>query len=157
MFVFLHLTYFTQHNAFKVYPWCCKCKCPFSWLNSIYIYIYTHTHTHTHTHIHTHICVCVYTFYMYLTSSLSIHPWWKLSCFHVLAIVNYAAKSMGISAIKRDEMGSFVVIWMNLVAVIQSEVSQKKENKYCMLTHIYGIQKNSTDDPICRAGIETQI
>ena len=26
---------------------------------------------------------------------------------------------------------------MNLVSVIQSEVSQKKKNKYCLLTHIY--------------------
>ena len=27
--------------------------------------------------------------------------------------------------------------WMNLEIVIQSEVSQKEKNKYCILTHIY--------------------
>ena len=27
--------------------------------------------------------------------------------------------------------------WMNLEPVIQSEVSQKEKNKYCVLTHIY--------------------
>ena len=26
-------------------------------------------------------------------------------------------------------------IWMDLESVIQSEVSQKKKNKYCVLTH----------------------
>ena len=31
---------------------------------------------------------------------------------------------------------------MNLERVIQSEVSQKEKNKYCMLTHICGIEKN---------------
>ena len=29
--------------------------------------------------------------------------------------------------------------WMDLESVIQSEVSQKEKNKYCILTHIYGI------------------
>ena len=43
------------------------------------------------------------------------------------------------SAIKRKETALFVVRWMDLVAVIQSEVSQKEKNKYCMLTHIYGM------------------
>ena len=33
----------------------------------------------------------------------------------------------------------FVVRWMDLESVIQSEVSQKEKNKYRMLTHIYGI------------------
>ena len=42
------------------------------------------------------------------------------------------------SAIKRNKVGSFVEMWMDLESVIQSEVSQKEENKYCMLTHIYG-------------------
>ena len=43
------------------------------------------------------------------------------------------------SAVKRNEIGSFVETWMDLETVIQSEVSQKEKNKYCMLTHTYGI------------------
>ena len=43
------------------------------------------------------------------------------------------------SAIKRNEIELFVVRWMDLESVIQSEVNQKEENKYHMLTHIYGI------------------
>ena len=43
------------------------------------------------------------------------------------------------SAIKRNEIELSVVRWMDLESVIQSEVSQKEKNKYCMLTHIYGI------------------
>ena len=43
------------------------------------------------------------------------------------------------SAIKRNEIELFVVRWMDLETVIQSKVSQKEKNKYCMLTHIYGI------------------
>ena len=43
------------------------------------------------------------------------------------------------SAIKRNEVELFVVRWMDLESVIQSEVSQKEKNKYRMLTHIYGI------------------
>ena len=43
------------------------------------------------------------------------------------------------SAIERNEIGSFVEMWMDLETVIQSEVSQKEKNKYHMLTQIYGI------------------
>ena len=42
------------------------------------------------------------------------------------------------SAIKRNEIGSFIETWMDLETVIQSEVSQKEKNKYCILTHICG-------------------
>ena len=45
----------------------------------------------------------------------------------------------GLLAIKRNEIELFVVRWMDLESVIQSEVSQKEKNKYHMLTHIYGI------------------
>ena len=45
------------------------------------------------------------------------------------------------SAIKRNETELFVMRWMDLESVIQSEVSQKEKNKYCMLTHIYGLLK----------------
>ena len=43
------------------------------------------------------------------------------------------------SAIKRNEIGSFVGSWMDLESVTQSEVSQKEKNKYHILTHICGI------------------
>ena len=45
------------------------------------------------------------------------------------------------SAIKRNETELFVVRWMGLETVKQSEVSQKEKEKkkYHMLTHIYGI------------------
>ena len=43
------------------------------------------------------------------------------------------------SAIKRNKTELFVVRWMDLEAVIQSEVRQKEKNKYRMLTHMYGI------------------
>ena len=37
--------------------------------------------------------------------------------------------------IKRNKIGSFVEMWMNLDSVIQSAVSQKKK-KYHILTHV---------------------
>ena len=51
----------------------------------------------------------------------------------------YAYKMEYYSVIKRNEIELFVVRWMELECVIQSEVSQKEKNKYSMLTHIYGI------------------
>ena len=36
---------------------------------------------------------------------------------------------------------------MNLEPLKQSEVNQKEKNKYHILTHICGIQKNGTDKP----------
>ena len=44
--------------------------------------------------------------------------------------------------------------WKNVEPIIQSEVV--RENKYCILTQIYGMYKDGTDDPICRAVTETQ-
>ena len=43
------------------------------------------------------------------------------------------------SAIKRNEIGSFVEMWMDLETNIQSEVTQKEKNKYHILRHICGI------------------
>ena len=61
------------------------------------------------------------------------------------------------SAIKRNEIGSFVETWMDLETIIQSEISQKEKNKYRILTHICGTQKNAIDELVCRAEIETQM
>ena len=43
----------------------------------------------------------------------------------------------GILAMKRNAVGSFVETWMGLETVIQSEVIQKKKNKYHILTYAY--------------------
>ena len=57
---------------------------------------------------------------------------------------------------KRNAFESVLLRWMNLEPIIQSEESQKKKNKYCILTHIYEIQGNGTDEIICRVSVETQ-
>ena len=57
---------------------------------------------------------------------------WINKMWHIYTIEYY-------SAIKGNEIELFVVRWMDLQSVIQSEVSQKEKNKYRMLTHIYGI------------------
>ena len=44
------------------------------------------------------------------------------------------------SAIKRNEIELFVVRWMELESVIQSEVSQKEKNKYAN-TYIWNLKK----------------
>ena len=43
------------------------------------------------------------------------------------------------SAIKRNPSESILMRQMNLEPIIQSEVSQKEKDKYCILMHIYGI------------------
>ena len=40
------------------------------------------------------------------------------------------------SAIKRNEIGSFVEMWMDLQSVIQNDVSQKEKTKYHILMHV---------------------
>ena len=63
------------------------------------------------------------------------------------------------SAIKRNKTELFIVRCMDLVSVIQSEVSQKEKNKYHMLTHIYMESKkkgNGSDEPRGRTAIKTQ-
>ena len=62
---------------------------------------------------------------------LSTDEWIK-EMWHIFTIDYY-------SAIQRNETELFVVRWTDLESVIQSEVSQKEKNIYCMLTHIYGI------------------
>ena len=47
--------------------------------------------------------------------------------------------------------------WMKLEPIIQSEVSQEEKPQYSILTHIYGIQKDGKDDPICETAKEIQI
>ena len=47
--------------------------------------------------------------------------------------------------------------WMKLEPITQSEVNQKEKHQYSILTHLYGIQKDGNDDPICETVKETDI
>ena len=47
--------------------------------------------------------------------------------------------------------------WMKLKPIIQSEVNQKEKQQYSILTHIYGIQKDGNDDPICETARDTGV
>ena len=61
------------------------------------------------------------------------------------------------SDIKRNEIGSFVEMWMDLETVIQTEASQKENHKYHTLMCIGGIQKNGIDNFFCKTEIEKQM
>ena len=41
--------------------------------------------------------------------------------------------------LKRNEIESFVLMWMNLEPVIQNAVSKQEKNKYHILMRVYGI------------------
>ena len=43
------------------------------------------------------------------------------------------------SIMKRNTFESVLMSWMNLEPIIQSEMSQKEKDRYCILTHIYRI------------------
>ena len=46
---------------------------------------------------------------------------------------------------------------MKLEPIIQGEVSHKEKHQYSILMHIYGIQKDGNDNPVCEKGKETQM
>ena len=72
---------------------------------------------------------------------------WRKKLWYIYTVVYYLAT-------KRNTLESVLMRWMNLEPITQSEVSQKERNKYPILTHIYGIQKDGTDEPICRVAVE---
>ena len=61
------------------------------------------------------------------------------------------------SAIKSNTFESVLMRRMNLEPIIQSEVTQKEKDKYCILTYICGILKDGNNNPTCRAAKETQM
>ena len=58
------------------------------------------------------------------------------------------------SAIKMNAFESVLMRWKNLEPIIQTEVSPKEKDKYHILTHIYRIEKNGTEEFIYRAAME---
>ena len=85
-----------------------QCPSMHKWIKQMF---YTHTHTHIYVYtMYIHILVYVYTIYM-----------------HVQYIQYY-------SAIKKKEILPFATTWMDLKAIILSEISQTEEDKYSMIS-----------------------
>ena len=61
------------------------------------------------------------------------------------------------SVIKKNTFESVLMRCMKLELIIQSEVSQKEKHQHNILTHIYGIQKDGNDSPVCETAKETQM
>ena len=61
------------------------------------------------------------------------------------------------SPVKKHTLESVLRRWVKLEPIIDSEVSQKEKHQYSVLRHIYEIQKDGNDDPICKTAKETQM
>ena len=63
------------------------------------------------------------------------------------------------SAIKRNEIELFVVRWMELESVIQSEVSQREKQIQYANTYIWNLRgkKKGHEEPRGKTAIKTQI
>ena len=75
---------------------------------------------------------------------------WIRKMWHIYTMQYY-------SAIKRNEIELFVVRWVDLESVIQSEVSQnEKKNTVCYHIYMESKKKNGSDEHNGRTGIKTQ-
>ena len=72
-------------------------------------------------------------------ASIPRRRWTSVPEKHPTKKVVYTYKIEYYSAIKRNAFDSVLMRWMNQEHIKQNEVSQKEENKYHILAHIYGI------------------
>ena len=88
---------------------------------------------------------------MFIATLFTTVSTWKqpryLSTDKWIRALQYLYTMESYSAIKKNAFESALMKWMNLEPIIQSKVSHKQKDKSCILMHIYGIQKDSTDDP----------
>ena len=75
---------------------------------------------------------------------------WIKNMWHIYTMEYY-------SAIKRNEIGLFVVKWIDLESVIQSEVKSERDKQIPYAnTYMWNLKKNGSDEPRGRTGIKTQ-
>ena len=98
---------------------------------------------------HSEGCLLTFLIVSFTVQKLSADEWIKNILWYIHTMEYY-------STIKRNISESVLMRWMNPEPIIHGEVSQKEKDKYHTLTHVYGIYKDSPDDPTCRAAKETQ-
>jgi len=62
-------------------------------------------------------------------------------------LLSYKKECIWVSSNEVDEPGAYYTEWNK----------SERGKKYCILMHIYGIWKEGTDNPTCRAVKETQM
>ena len=71
---------------------------------------------------------------MFIAALFTISSTWKQP--------RYPSTNECYSAIKRNAVESILMRWMNLETLIQTEVSQKEKDKYCILTpYIWNLER----------------
>ena len=75
---------------------------------------------------------------------------WMKKQWHIYTMEYYSI------LLQKEHFESDLMRWMKLKLIIQSEMSQKEKDKYHILTQIYRIQKNGTEEFIYRASLEKQ-
>ena len=74
---------------------------------------------------------------------------WRKNLWYIYTMEYY-------SAIKRNTIDSVLMRLMNLKPIILNELSHREKDKYNILTNIYRISKNGTEEFIYRATMEKQ-
>ena len=72
--------------------------------------------------------------------------WWSVSHLVIYMFHCYSLRSSQPRLLPQSPK----VCSIHLCLFIQSEVSQKDKHQYSILTHIYGILKDGSNNPICR-------
>ena len=57
----------------------------------------------------------------------------------------------------KNAFESVLMMQMKPEPIIQGEVSKKEKHQYSILTHIYGIQRDGNNDPICEKAKDTDV
>ena len=90
------------------------------------------------TKIEKHTCLPLFTAALYTIARTWKQPRcpltdeWIKKLWYIYTMENY-------SIIKKNSFESVLMRWVNLEPIIQSEVSEKEKDKYCILMLIYGI------------------
>ena len=69
----------------------------------------------------------------------------KLSDLNWWAVLSHNKEPIWLSSNEVDEPRAYY-----------TEISQKEKDKYCILMHICEIWRDSIDEPVCRAAVDTQ-
>ena len=98
-------------------------------------------------------CIPLFTAALFTIARTQKHP--RCPLIWMDKVVSYIHNEILLSH-KRSTFELVLMRWMNIEPIIQSEVSQKEEDKYHILEHVYKIQKNGTEELIYRATMEKQ-